>query len=60
MREILTQQSPPKPKNHGYWPKSILHYGLDKIRQFKKPVHFYDLIYQIFKNVRLSKKKFVM
>lgn len=65
MGEILIKQKPPKPKKHGYWPKSIFRYGLDKIRHsliplFKKPVHFYDLIHQIFKNVRLSKKNFVM
>jgi hypothetical protein len=65
MGEIITQKIPPKPKNHGYWPKSIFRYGLDKIRQslaslFAKPTYFYDLIRQIFTDFRLSQKKFVM
>lgn len=65
MGEIITQKTPPKPKKHGFWPKSIFRYGLDKLRQalaylFAQPTRFYDLIHQILANVRLSKKVFVM
>jgi hypothetical protein len=65
MGTIVTQEIPPKPKKHGYWPKSVFRYGLDKLRQavaflYAQPIRFYDLIHQILQNVRLSKKSFVM
>lgn len=63
--EIAIKENPPKPKKHGYWPKSIFRYGLDKITQafaqiWAYPAKIKTLFAQIFAPVRLSKSCFVL
>lgn len=65
MGEFAVSKSPPKLKKHGYRPKSILRYGLDKIthaiaRIHDKPRIFRNILTQIFSPIRLIKKLFVL
>lgn len=65
--EIQIKENPPKLKKHGYWPKSIVRYGLDKLGQLMhristKLTEFKRLMRKIFPPVRTlerSRKFFV-
>ncbi len=62
---IAVKKSPPKPKKHGYNPKSIIRYGLDKLTQAiacipDKSRLFRRCMSQIFGPVRLTMKSFVL
>jgi len=63
--EFVVLKTPPKPKKHGFWPKSIVRYGIDAIFQaiaqiYYQPSLFKQLMYQIFSPIRLSKQFFVL
>ena len=63
--EIVIGADPPKPRNHGYWPKTIFRYGLDKLTQVfaqieRKILYFKRFMKQIFSPVRLTKMFFVL
>lgn len=60
--EVL--ENPPKVKNHGYWPKSIIRCGLDKlerlmIRMSTKLIEFKKFMRKILPTIRRSRKIFV-
>jgi len=63
--EFAVTKDPPRPKKHGYWPKSVFRYGLDAITHSiaiipEYPKLFRQLFTQIFKPIRLTKQSFVL
>lgn len=62
---LVVTETPPKPKKHGYWPKSVFRYGLDQLLHtmaqiFSKFALFSTLLSKIFAHVIPSKKSFVL
>lgn len=61
--EMVIAEDPPKVKKHGYYPKSIFRYGLDKLEQLilqsTQATKFKRFMRQIFSPIRLTKKSFV-
>lgn len=61
----VAQKEPQKPKNHGYWPKTIVKRGMEELSRAIglipiKPSYFKRLMRVLFSNLRLSKQFFVL
>lgn len=62
--EYEVTENPPKVKNHGYWPKTILRYGLEKLEQLiirinTKFIEFKEFMKKILPDLKPRQKFFV-